>query len=260
MRSAILAPKAHYKGLYRLIAATLGTIILLSLLGTARESHSSTAYPVVVVSDDAAPPLPAYKDPRFASLADLEAQLDQMRAQRRLKRPLPESLPEQVRQRAYDCRSLVEQYAQRHDLPPEMIFAMIERESMFDPDARSNANAIGLMQIIPDQAGQAASRYLQQQDSPTDLELFDSETNIRHGTAYLRLLMDHYFDDIADEDVRRAVTLAAYNWGPGNLRQLLAREGTPDSMYALEILLYQHAPAETRRFVRGVTRRMPAYS
>jgi membrane-bound lytic murein transglycosylase C len=169
-------------------------------------------------------------------------------------------LPVDAHQHADRYRPLVERYARRYALPPELIFALIERESRFDPQARSTANAIGLMQIIPDQAGRAAGRYAQpQRELPTADDLLDPELNIHYGTAYVRLLMDRYFHDVPGDELRLAVVLAAYNWGPGNIRQVLEQAGMPATVAEFEALLAGHAPAETQAFVRGISRRMPAY-
>ncbi|MGH8458528.1 MAG: transglycosylase SLT domain-containing protein, partial [Nevskiales bacterium] len=108
--------------------------------------------------------------------------------------------------------------------------------------------------------GREAYRYSERKPgTPTLLELQDPKTNIRLGSAYLRLLLDRHFDDIKDEDVRVAVALAAYNWGPTRMRRVLESDGLPDSVNDVEALLKKHAPAETRDYVREITYRMQAF-
>jgi hypothetical protein len=204
-------------------------------------------------------PTAKHGDLRFASLGDITPHLQRLR-----QRPGPYRRPPEVskrtRLRATQIRPLVAQYARQYRLPPELILAVIEQESSFNPQAQSPKNAIGLMQLVPDEAGREAYRYTERRaGTPTLQELQDPKTNIRLGSAYLRLLLDRHFDDIESEDARVAVALAAYNWGPTRMRKALERHGLPDSVDEVEALLEKHAPAETRDYVRKITGRMEAF-
>lgn len=94
---------------------------------------------------------------------------------------------------------LVDKAAQRYQVAPELIKAVIKAESSFNPKAVSPAGAQGLMQLMP-----ATARELGVEDS------FDPEQNIMGGTRYLRDLLKRYDGDLDS-------ALAAYNWGMGNL-------------------------------------------
>lgn len=107
-----------------------------------------------------------------------------------------------------------------HGVPPGLIHAVIQKESGYNPLARSPKNARGLMQITP-----RTGRLFGIDDGK---DLYDPQTNINAGTAYLKYLMSIH--DTFDE------ALAAYNAGPGNVRKY---NGVPPFR-------------ETRRYVHDV--------
>jgi soluble lytic murein transglycosylase len=97
--------------------------------------------------------------------------------------------------------SIIYREAKRYGLPPELVAAVVEAESDFRPKLLSNRNAHGLMQLIPS-TGQLMGAT----------DLFDPADNVRAGARYLRYLHDHFRGD-------QTLVLAAYNAGPGTVRQ-----------------------------------------
>jgi soluble lytic murein transglycosylase len=98
---------------------------------------------------------------------------------------------------------LIRKYAARHDLDPHLMAALICQESTFQADARSAANARGLMQILPSTGRRYASRLGIRPF--TTARLHNPEVNIRIGMAY--------FADLRDRFGHAADALAAYNAG-----------------------------------------------
>jgi soluble lytic murein transglycosylase-like protein len=95
---------------------------------------------------------------------------------------------------------LVEAAAERHEIDPRIVQAVIHVESAYNPQARSPKGALGLMQLMPATAVRLGA-------APAS-NLFDPALNIELGVRYLRLLGNLF-------NGRLDLVLAAYNAGEG---------------------------------------------
>ncbi|MFO0768464.1 MAG: transglycosylase SLT domain-containing protein [Nitrospiraceae bacterium] len=78
-------------------------------------------------------------------------------------------------------RSVVNQFAERYQISPSLVFAIIRTESNFNPFAVSSAPAFGLMQLVPTSGGRDATGKRGQDRIPSREYLFDPEKQHRTG-------------------------------------------------------------------------------
>src|SRR5277367_767703 len=109
--------------------------------------------------------------------------------------------------------------ANRHNVDPNLVRAVVKVESNFNPNAVSRKGAMGLMQLMPGTARQLNLK------NP-----FDPEQNVDAGVRHLKQLLENYGGDIK-------LTLAAYNAGAGAVAR---SSGVPHY-------------AETQNYVRRIT-------
>lgn len=109
---------------------------------------------------------------------------------------------------------LVNKYAQLYGVNPELVAAVIQTESSFQPRALSKAGAYGLMQVTPETWKYVNNRLKvcsgRHAGECTSECYYTPELNIQIGTAYLAEMKTHYNGDIIK-------MLAAYNAGPRNV-------------------------------------------
>lgn len=129
--------------------------------------------------------------------------------------------------------------ATRNKLDPAWVAAEIRAESVFDPNARSSADARGLMQVLPGTGAAVAARIGMPWAGGESL--YDADTNIVLGTAYLRQLMDKYGG-------KPYQVIAGYNAGPAPLNRWTSQRPTMDPDFWIETISYK----ETRDYVARV--------
>ncbi len=132
---------------------------------------------------------------------------------------------------------VVRDEAHGHQVDPLLVLALMRQESLFDPEARSPAKAVGLLQLLPSTAERVAVSV----DNVDPTRLTDPATNVRLGVAYLGSLLDRY-----NGDPFRA--LAAYNGGEDAVEKWRQRWPQAEGDEFVESITYR----ETRDYVKKV--------
>lgn len=143
-----------------------------------------------------------------------------------------------------DYSEYVSKYSEEYEVEDNLIYAIIKAESNFNPNAVSNQNAKGLMQLMYATAEEVASKN---GIELTDENIFDPETNINIGTKYISTLLNKY------ECVE--VALAAYNAGSGNVDKWIANGTIKADGSDIENIPYK----ETNTYVRKIIRDYKIY-
>lgn len=172
-------------------------------------------------------------------------------------------------QRKDKYKLYVNQAAQRYQLKTDLIYAIIETESSFNPFAVSPANAYGLMQVVPATAGRDVyDKVKHKSGQPSKNQLFNAATNIDIGAAYLHLLSKRYLSDISNSKARQYSVISAYNGGAGNVfktfsksrEQAKAKINQLSSSSVYNKLTQQHPKAESRKYLQKVRRAQDKYA
>jgi soluble lytic murein transglycosylase len=135
----------------------------------------------------------------------------------------------------------------RHHVDPLLVVALIRQESLFDPRARSFADARGLMQLLPATAQKEAATLGWKED-PTG-RLYDPAVNVALGVQHFRTLLDLY-----DGDPVKA--LAAYNGGTRAVDKWRQQFAELEGDEFVESITYR----ETRDYVKRVLGNRRAYA
>ena len=115
----------------------------------------------------------------------------------------------------HDTAHLFQLYADRYAFDWLMVISQAYQESRLDHSVRSDAGAIGIMQILPETA---ADRNVNVGD------ITDLENNIHAGNKYLRHIRDTYFESEPMDELNKTLfSFAAYNAGPRRIARLRAQ-------------------------------------
>ncbi|MEL7559520.1 transglycosylase SLT domain-containing protein [Stutzerimonas chloritidismutans] len=136
-------------------------------------------------------------------------------------------------------RSSLVNAAKAREIHPSWVFAITRQESAFMADARSHVGASGLMQLMPATAKETARRFGIPLASPQ--QVLNPNVNIQLGAAYLSQIYGQF-------NGNRVLASAAYNAGPGRVRQWLKNaQHLPFDVWVENIPF-----DETRQYVQNV--------
>lgn len=133
---------------------------------------------------------------------------------------------------------LVEQAAERAELPPAWLYGVMRQESLYDARAVSPANAYGLLQLLLPTARNVARQW--KRPAPSRDDLFDPATNLTLGAAYLH-------DLIAKWNGSLVLALGSYNAGPQAVERWL-----PDAPKDADVWIENVPYGETRGYIQRI--------
>jgi soluble lytic murein transglycosylase-like protein len=142
-------------------------------------------------------------------------------------------------------RTIVEE-SKRHSIDPLLVLAIINVESRFRSGAVSSQGARGLMQLLPPVAATLAEGTDLELDSGSGMVnpeyLDDPILNIKLGVSYLNQLKKSFRD--------LELALAAYNWGPTEVRNRIEGNREVPLEYTMKVLSVYHVYNKDNRRVQ----------
>lgn len=139
----------------------------------------------------------------------------------------------------------VEKYSAEYGIEPELVYAVIKTESSFNPDAVSDADAVGLTQITPETFEWIKTKLGEENNNSN---LHNPETSIKYGAFFLGYLIDEF----GNTDT----ALAAYHAGRGRVNGWLDdKEISPDGKTLSDIPI-----PETAHYIKKVNKALNIYN
>ena len=142
----------------------------------------------------------------MAAVASIAAQRAAVRAQQKPMPlevaawlPMPTTAADCPPMATEELEAVLAAAAEKEGITPDLLRAVVERESGFCPCAVSPKGALGLMQLMPETA-----------DLYGVSDAFDPKQNVESGAKFLARLLDRYHGELP-------LALAAYNAGPGKV-------------------------------------------
>ena len=181
--------------------------------------------------------------------------LEAVKAYDNLPRSFRNALPSGFERILYPIRyhDEVRKLAQKAEVDPDLVMAIIRQESVFNPMARSAVGALGLMQLMPatalSESKRLAAGYLSpkarqevRSKAANPANLLEAETNLQLGVHHVRTLLTKYNSPV--------YVLSAYNASPSAAQRWMNSIPTKDVLSFIERIPYK----ETRAYVKLVLR------
>jgi len=145
----------------------------------------------------------------------------------------------------YAYRETIEYISKKYSLDPLLALSIIREESRFDPDARSVAGALGLMQLMPQTAYRLDNKLRLGLDDSQDI--LKVKNNLHAGIYYLSHLIKEFGS--------YAYAIASYNAGEEVVRKWLQKGNYKSPDEFIEDIPY----IETKNYVKRVLSTFVAY-
>ncbi len=139
---------------------------------------------------------------------------------------------------------IIADYSARFGIEAELVYAVINTESSFDPEAISDVGALGLMQMMPDTLDWICGKT---GETLTFEDLKNPEVSVRCGTFMLKYLLDEFGST--------ETALAAYHAGRGRVNEWLSDSAVSPDGKTLDNIPYR----DTAHYVSKVTRAVNIY-
>ena len=164
---------------------------------------------------------------------------------------------EEERRKFIQMRDFFRTYGDKYNLPWLLVAAQAYQESQLEQNRRSNAGAVGVMQIKPSTAA----------GPPINIEGIDKSTerNIHAGVKYLRFIVDQYYKDEPMTRINKGLfAIASYNAGPARIAQLrrkAQRVGLdPNKWFGnVEVIAAREIGRETVQYVSNIYKYYVSY-
>jgi membrane-bound lytic murein transglycosylase C len=176
-------------------------------------------------------------------------------------------VPNHLDKRAHKYIGMVRKASKKYGVDESLILAIMQTESSFNPYAVSHADALGLMQVVQHSAGVDVFKSQGKWGKPSRSYLFDPESNIDTGTAYLAILQNSYLSGIDNPTSRRYAVITAYNGGAGSVLRVFNNDKNrayniinsmaPGDVY--QTLTTRHPSAESRNYLYKVNTAQKSY-
>lgn len=140
----------------------------------------------------------------------------------------------------------LKKFSVANGLDPYLVASLIRQESEFNPAAVSRANAVGLMQLLP-QTGKLVARQ-EKLKHYSAAQLFTPAVNLQLGTRYFRGMVNQFGGSFE-------YALAAYNAGSDRVQEWMGQGKYRDQQEFVESIPF----TETREYVQAIMRNAAVY-
>ena len=139
-------------------------------------------------------------------------------------------------------KEAINYYSAKYNISAELVASLINEESSFLSNSKSNKGAIGLMQILPSTAEYIATQLLHEEYNDSSI-LYNPDDNIKYGCCYIAYLKSKFKDEIS--------MLCAYNAGETTVLRWLKEDSLSRDGVTLSNIPYAVTKNYVNKIIRG---------